>query len=108
MIEHAAYPQHHFRVRRLGIVAVSGVRHLGWKRRVDFGRCTVDSGTFRFKRQWGAEQTQLYWHYWLRDGQDVPQLNPDNPKYRLLVKLWQRQPLALANLIGPHIVRNLP
>ena len=25
----------------------------------DFGRCTVDSGPYRFKRQWGAEPTDL-------------------------------------------------
>ena len=28
----------------------------------DFGRSTIDSGTFRFKKQWGAEPKQLYWH----------------------------------------------
>jgi hypothetical protein len=37
----------------------------------------------------------------------VPELNPLNPKYRLLIKLWQRLPLPLANLIGPHIVKSL-
>jgi hypothetical protein len=28
-------------------------------------------------------------------------------KYRLLIKLWQRLPLPLANLIGPHIVKRV-
>jgi hypothetical protein len=37
----------------------------------------------------------------------VPEVNPLNPKYRLLIKLWQRLPLALANRIGPLIARNL-
>jgi lipid II:glycine glycyltransferase (peptidoglycan interpeptide bridge formation enzyme) len=30
----------------------------------DFGRCTIDSGTYRFKNQWGAQACQLHWDYW--------------------------------------------
>ena len=37
----------------------------------------------------------------------VAEHNPLNPKYRLFIKLWQRMPLPLANLIGPHIVKSL-
>jgi FemAB-related protein (PEP-CTERM system-associated) len=73
----------------------------------DFGRSSVDSGTYRFKQQWGAQPRQLYWYYWLAEGRDVPQLNPDNPKYRAIA-LWQRLPLSVANLVGPHIVKYLP
>jgi hypothetical protein len=40
-------------------------------------------------------------------GKRVPELNPLNPKYRLAIKLWQRLPLAFANLIGPHIAKSL-
>jgi FemAB-related protein (PEP-CTERM system-associated) len=75
----------------------------------DFGRSTVDSGTYRFKRQWGAEPVQLHWHYWLRDGRaEPPRLNPDNPRYRAAISAWQHLPLGLANRLGPMIVRNLP
>jgi FemAB-related protein (PEP-CTERM system-associated) len=74
----------------------------------DFGRSTADSGTYRFKQQWGAEPRQLYWHYWLRDGGAPPMMNPHNPKYRLAVAVWQRLPLAVANRLGPPLVRNLP
>ena len=77
-------------------------------RRFDFGRSTTDSGTYRFKRQWGAQPTQLYWHYWLPRSAALPALNPDNPKYRLAIRLWQRLPLAVANRLGPRIVRYLP
>ena len=31
-----------------------------------------------------------------------------NPKYRLAVAAWQRLPLAVANRLGPLLVRNLP
>ena len=76
--------------------------------RFDFGRSTVDAGTYRFKKQWGAEPQQLYWHYWMRDGGDLPQLNPNNPKYRMAINLWQKLPLPVANWLGPKLVRNLP
>ncbi len=74
----------------------------------DFGRSTRDSGTYQFKRQWGAEPVPSYWHYWLRSGGDLPRLNPSNPKFAMAIAAWQRLPLWLANGLGPHIVRNLP
>ncbi|MEO1037408.1 MAG: FemAB family XrtA/PEP-CTERM system-associated protein [Pseudomonadota bacterium] len=74
----------------------------------DFGRSTVDSGTYKFKKQWGAEPVPLYWHYWLRDGGDVPVLNTSNPKYELLINTWRRLPVWVTTLVGPRIVRNLP
>lgn len=77
-------------------------------RRFDFGRSTVDAGTYRFKRQWGAEPKQLYWHYWLRDGGEPPKMNPDNPKYARAISIWQKLPIPVANFLGPRIIRNLP
>ena len=74
----------------------------------DFGRCTENSGSHRFKKQWGAVQEQLYWHYWVREGADMPNLSPQNPKYGLAIRAWQHLPLFVANWIGPKIVKNLP
>ncbi len=74
----------------------------------DFGRCTENSGSHRFKKQWGAVQEQLYWHYWVREGADMPNLSPQNPKYGLAIMAWQHLPLFVANWIGPRIVKNLP
>lgn len=74
----------------------------------DFGRSSVGSGTWRFKKQWGAEERQLYWHYWLAPGRAVPAMNPGNPRYRIAIRLWQRLPLTVANLLGPRIVKSLP
>lgn len=74
----------------------------------DFGRSSVDAGTYRFKKQWGAQPSQLHWHYWLGDGGQLPNLTPNNPKYRLAVRAWQRLPLPVANWLGPRIVKNLP
>ena len=74
----------------------------------DFGRSTVDSGTYRFKAQWGSLPNQLHWHYWLPAGQPVPKLNQSNPKYARAAAIWSKMPLWVANLVGPHVIRNLP
>jgi FemAB-related protein (PEP-CTERM system-associated) len=74
----------------------------------DFGRSSIGSGTHRFKLQWGCEEIPLYWDYWLADGKELPEVNPDNPKYRLAIGIWQRLPLPVANRLGPRIVRCLP
>ncbi len=74
----------------------------------DFGRSTPGEGTYRFKEQWGAKPVQLYWHYWLRDGGALPEINPANPKYRMAINIWRRLPLSLTKLLGPNIVKNLP
>jgi len=74
----------------------------------DFGRCSKNSGTYKFKKQWGAKEKQLYWHYWLKDGSELPQLNPNNPKYQLAIQTWQKLPLGITNWLGPKLVKNLP
>lgn len=74
----------------------------------DFGRSSTDGATYRFKQQWGSEPVQLHWNYCLPDGNDLPSLSPDNPKFALFIAIWKRLPVFASNLIGPHIVRNLP
>lgn len=74
----------------------------------DFGRSTKDSGTYRFKAQWGAKPVQLYWYYWLRDGGPLPEINPQNPKYQLAIKVWQRLPVLVTTMVGPYISKYLP
>jgi len=74
----------------------------------DFGRSTLGSGTYRFKKQWGAQPIQCYWHYWLNASATMPQLNPNNPRFKLAIKVWQHLPIAVTKLIGPSIVKNLP
>lgn len=74
----------------------------------DFGRSSVNSGTYKFKKQWGSKERQLYWHYWLANGAALPQLTTANPKYQLAIALWKRLPLVIANTLGPSIVKSLP
>jgi len=75
----------------------------------DFGRCTPESGTYRFKKQWGATEKQLYWYYVLSEKQqNLPELNPSNQKFEFLINVWRKLPLFLTNSIGPYIIRNIP
>ncbi len=74
----------------------------------DFGRSTIGSGTHRFKKQWGSQDVPLYWVYWVPEGADLPELNIDNPRYRLAIWLWQRLPVSVTKVVGPAIVKCLP
>jgi FemAB-related protein (PEP-CTERM system-associated) len=73
----------------------------------DFGRSKLGTGAFDFKKNWGFEPTALPYEYKLVKAQSVPEHNPLNPKYQLMIKCWQRMPLWLANALGPMIVKNL-
>lgn len=87
-----------------GLVA----RAIGRGQRIfDFGRSTPDSPTYKFKKQWGADPAPAHWQYHVRKG-DVGEMRPNNPKYHLLIRTWQKLPLWCANLLGPHIVRGIP
>ena len=74
----------------------------------DFGRSTRDAGTYRFKKQWGAQPYEHYWYYVLPEGSAVPGLNPDNPKYRMMINIWKRLPVWVTKLIGPPVVKSIP
>ena len=73
----------------------------------DFGRSKRDTGPFEFKKHWGFEPQALPYEYFLVNSTEVPDVNPSNPKYRLLVNAWQHLPLPVANLLGPPLARSL-
>lgn len=73
----------------------------------DYGRSKQGTGSYSFKKNWGFEPAPLYYEYRLFKRDAIPQNNPNNPKYKLMIATWQRMPIALANFLGPHIVRNL-
>jgi serine/alanine adding enzyme len=77
-------------------------------RKVDLGRCSRGGGSYEFKRHWNPVERPLHWYYWLAEGASVPHLRPDNPKFKLATELWKRLPLAVANGLGPRLVRSLP
>ena len=49
----------------------------------------------------------LHYQYHLVKADEVPDINPLNPKYKLMVSAWQKLPLPVANMIGPWVARQL-
>lgn len=73
----------------------------------DYGRSKVGTGPYAFKKNWGFEPQALHYEYCLYKRDSIPQNNPSNAKYKLFIEAWRRMPIGLANMIGPHVVRNL-
>ena len=73
----------------------------------DYGRSKRGTGPFAFKKNWGFEPTPLHYEYCLYKRDSIPQNNPNNAKYKLMISTWRRMPLGLANWLGPFVVRNL-
>lgn len=76
----------------------------------DFGRSTVDSGTYRFKQQWGAEPKLLHWYRWERHGSEgrASVGESGGKPFQLATAIWQRLPLPIANTLGPLVSGVLP
>jgi serine/alanine adding enzyme len=77
-------------------------------RQFDFGRSTRGSGTYDFKRQWGASEQQLYWYTIpLRPNQRVtPTADHESPVTKLAA-LWRHLPLRLTRQLGPRVRKYL-
>ncbi len=69
----------------------------------DFGRSSVESGTYRFKEQWGAKPFPAVWQYYVRKG-SVDAMRPTSAGNQRLIKVWQKLPVWLTRWIGPPIV----
>jgi FemAB-related protein (PEP-CTERM system-associated) len=73
----------------------------------DFGRCTPRAGTHRFKAQWGGRDQPLWWYqHGARAGGGTP--SPDKGAFSYGPRVWSRLPLAVANALGPRIVKYIP
>jgi FemAB-related protein (PEP-CTERM system-associated) len=73
----------------------------------DFGRSTPDSGTYRFKKQWGAEPQLLHWYY-DNELEHIPNVNPQSSSFAPLVTCWRHLPMPIANTLGPILTRSIP
>jgi FemAB-related protein (PEP-CTERM system-associated) len=73
----------------------------------DYGRSKRGTGSFDFKKNWGFEPTPLHYEYQLFRTDRVPENNPLNPKYQLMIQTWRRLPRAVVNALGPYLVRGL-
>jgi FemAB-related protein (PEP-CTERM system-associated) len=77
-------------------------------RRFDFGRSRRGAGPYHFKVNMGFEPAPLHYQYVLRKLQDVPRINPSNPKLELPRRIWSRLPLGVTKAVGPRLLRYIP
>lgn len=73
----------------------------------DFGRSKTDSGAYHFKKNWGFEPEPMAYAVHTADGQEPRDVNPNSPKYRAQIAVWQKLPLSVANKIGPWIAKGV-
>jgi FemAB-related protein (PEP-CTERM system-associated) len=73
----------------------------------DYGRSKQGAGSYSFKKNWGFVAEPLFYEYYLVKSKSVPEVNPNNPKYKYFINAWRRLPLGLANFLGPFISRSL-
>ena len=74
----------------------------------DFGRSTEGTGTFSFKRQWGAEPVPLLWEVYSPQGERQPATSMDPARRARLAGLWSKLPVPMATRLGSLIRRHLP
>lgn len=86
-------------------IQAAAARGLAW---IDMGRSTVGSGGEHFKKYWGVQNEPLFWQYHLLTGEEMPGLNPTNPKFDLAIRAWRRLPVGVTRLLGPFLARDLP
>jgi FemAB-related protein (PEP-CTERM system-associated) len=71
----------------------------------DFGRSSPGEGTFKFKAQWGACPTPLYWHS--IDVKRVGKASGELNKLKAAASIWKRLPICLTKIIGPPIRKHI-
>lgn len=76
-------------------------------KKFDFGRSSIKSGTYEFKRQWGAEPLQLHWQCLGPGSQVNTTVSAQDAKFHAVVELWKRLPVPLTRLLGPRIRKYL-
>jgi len=73
----------------------------------DYGRSKAGTGPFSFKKNWGFEPLPLHYEYYLVKAKEMPELNPTNPKYAMMIKYWKKLPLKLSQWLGPFVSKYL-
>jgi FemAB-related protein (PEP-CTERM system-associated) len=72
----------------------------------NFGRCTPDGNTHRFKTQWGTTDQPLWWYERRAPGAATP--SEGHGAAARGPAIWKRLPLGVANVLGPRIIRFIP
>lgn len=77
------------------------------KKYFDFGRSKIDSGPYKFKKNWGFEPQTLGYEWKLSDGAALPDMSQQSGIFGHLTQLWKKLPLPVSKVLGPPIARHL-
>jgi serine/alanine adding enzyme len=69
----------------------------------DFGRSSPEEGTYKFKEQWGAQPSMLYWYYLSLNCQRTDYQGSEKDRFGQLIALWKKIPIPIATAVGPSI-----
>ena len=73
----------------------------------DFGRSTFDEGTYKFKKQWGAEERLLCWYTLSGRPENIQLESTDKSRFELAMRVWKRLPVSVSIILGPSIRKNI-
>jgi FemAB-related protein (PEP-CTERM system-associated) len=75
------------------------------KKKFDFGRSTENEGTFRFKKQWGAEPFPLTWYSSCPStlAQSINVAHDKISGRERAANLWKKLPISITNNLGPKL-----
>jgi FemAB-related protein (PEP-CTERM system-associated) len=76
-------------------------------RRFEFGRSSRNSGTYRFKRQWGALEEPLFWYIIPINPYAAKQASIIRKQGTFLTNIWRHLPLSVTRWLGPQIRKYL-
>ena len=72
-----------------------------------FGRSQLNSGTYTFKKQWGAAPKQVYHYYHLNKSKKMPTISGSKGKLNFAISIYRKTPLFITKIIGPRLVRHV-
>jgi hypothetical protein len=74
-----------------------------------FGRSTVGSGQYLFKKQWGADDLPLHWYFLNPDPKEAASAaSPPQEHFGWGTRLWQKLPIGLSRRLGPLLISGIP
>ncbi len=74
----------------------------------DFERSQKNSGTHKFKAQWGATEKPLYYYYFNFGKKKITSIAEKKGNYGYFQRIWRIMPAGLTKIIGPRIRKNIP
>lgn len=74
---------------------------------LDLGRSQLDSGTYRYKEQWGAEAVPLQYLTYAGRREMPIAAGLDKGRLGLCIEMWKRLPQFVTEPVGKHLIKYL-